>query len=205
MKKLIGIIARNRKIKNRNYLVFNKELIDIIYQNNCIPLGILLDFKTDDYKYFIDKCDGVILQGGMDVYDIDNEIIKYLYEKNLPTLGICLGMQLMGNAFNGEIDSINNLNHDKPDGYAHRVNISKNSKLKSIIDKEIIWVNSRHQDNLIKTDLKISACSEDGIIEAVENESKKFFIGVQWHPESLCDENSKNIFNAFFKEVKKLP
>lgn len=204
MKKIVGIIARKRNFNNKDYLIFNKELVDIIYKNNFKALGILLDFKNDDYKDLINLCDGIILQGGMDTYDIDNDIVRYLYEKDIPTLGICLGMQLMGNAFNGEIKSIESLNHDRPNGYVHKINIM-DSKLKNILSKDTIWVNSRHQDNLIKTDLSVTAHSEDGVIEAIEDKNKKFFIGIQWHPESINDENSRRIFGEFFNEIKKLP
>ena len=76
MTKVIGIIGRCRNINERNYLVFNKELIDIIYEYKCTPLGILSDFKSSDYEKLIDMCDGIILQGGNDYHHLDEKIIK---------------------------------------------------------------------------------------------------------------------------------
>ena len=50
------------------------------------------------------------------------------------------------------------------------------------------------------TTLTCVAYSEDKVLEAIEDSSKKFFIGVQWHPESLMeDENSKKLFDYFIK------
>lgn len=47
--------------------------------------------------------------------------------------------------------------------------------------------------------IKVSAESEDGLIEAIEFPNKKFALGVQWHPEDLfdTDENMFKIFRAF--------
>lgn len=203
MEKIIGIIGRKRNINDREFLVFNNELINIICDNSCIPLGILLDFKSDIYKNLIDKCDGIILQGGNDHYFLDDDIIKYIHKKNIPTLGICLGMQIMGNAFNGKIKSLDKFNHDSKNDYVHTVKVDDNSLLFKIINKKEFLVNSRHKDNIIKTDLNISAYSEDNIIEAIEDNSKDFFIDVQWHPETIInDEISRKIFDSFFDKVK---
>lgn len=199
---MIGVIGRKRCFNNHDYIVFNKEIIDLIYENDFMPLGIILNFKNDDYKKYIDICDGIILQGGNDIYDIDKEIIKYIYQKKIPTLGICLGFQLMGESFNGKIKKINSNNHNQKKNYVHGAKIIKNSTLYNILKKENILINSRHEDNLIYTDLNISAISYDGIIEGVEDKNHPFFIGVQWHPETLNDENSKKIFKVFFDKVK---
>lgn len=204
MKKIVGIIGRQKTVNERDYLVFYQELVSQIYNHNCLPLGILLNYKTKDYKYFIDMCDGIILEGGSDEHEIDSDIVKYIYNKNIPVLGICLGMQMMGKAMNGNISNIGNLNHEKMDQYVHSITINKNSKLSDIINKEKIMVNSRHADNVTNTDLFISAISDDGIIEAVEDKNKRYFVGVEWHPESINDENSENLFTSFFDEVKKM-
>ena len=46
--------------------------------------------------------------------------------------------------------------------------------------------------------------SNDGVIEVIEDKKKKFFIGVEWHPETnfLNKEISKKLFNAFFETVR---
>lgn len=52
------------------------------------------------------------------------------------------------------------------------------------------------------TELDCVAYSEDGIIEAIEDKTKRFFIGVQWHPESLInDEYSNKLFDYFIKNL----
>mgnify|MGYP001853408477 CR=1 FL=1 len=196
----IGIIGR----KNDNKITFNQEVINVINKYNCIPIGIIVDFDNEPniefnkIKNIIDLCDGFILQGGSDYYDIDILITKYLYENNIPTLGICLGMQTMAMTFNGTMSEINN--HNSKNEYVHDIKINENSKLYNIIKKDKIFVNSRHNSYIVNTDLDISATNN--IIEAIEDKNKKFFIGVQWHPESIMDENSILLFNYFFLSIK---
>lgn len=196
----IGIIGR----KNDDKITFNKEIIDVIKKYDFIPLGIIVDFENNSDNEFIktkpliDLCSGIILQGGSDYYDIDIIITKYLHKNNIPTLGICLGMQTMAMAFNGNMGDINNHKSDKL--YVHSVDINKDSKLYDIFKKDKIIVNSRHKSYIINTDLKVSG--QANIIEAIEDNAKDFFIGVQWHPETLMDENSILLFNNFFSSIK---
>jgi putative glutamine amidotransferase len=111
-------------------------------------------------------------------------------------------MQIMALAFNGDLEYINNNTHISNKNYVHNINIMKNSKLGSIINKENILVNSRHKEYITKTDLNIVAYSSDGLIEAIEDTDKKFFIGVQWHPESLKNDlYSKLLFDAFINSL----
>lgn len=201
----VGIIGRRKKGK-RNSLTFNEEVVKKIQEYGAIPLGILVDFDADSNIEFkrilplIQKCDGFILQGGSEYSDIDILIIKYLYEHNIPTLGICLGMQTMAMTFGGIMSTIGK-SHNKDFEYVHDIEIVKDSKLYNIIQKECIPVNSRHHDYIVSTDLVVSARSN--VIEAVEASDKQFFIGVQWHPESLKDENTQKLFSEFFRVVKK--
>lgn len=194
--KYVGIILRC----NSKYSL-NKELIDVINKYNVTPVGIIVDFnnnyKTEfkKVKKLIDMCDYFILQGGSDYYQIDIEIARYLYEINKPTLGICLGMQTMAMAFLGIMSNIEN--HLSNKLYVHNIKINKNSKLYNIIKKDNICVNSRHKSYIVSTNLSIS--SESNVIESIEDKNKTFYIGVQWHPESIYDENNKKIFDELFK------
>jgi len=89
--------------------------------------------------------------------------------------------------------------HFSNNGYIHYINILENSLLYKILKEKRILVNSRHKTAIMDTNLNVVARSDDNVIEAVEDPTKSFFLGVEWHPESLNDENSKKIFDYFFK------
>lgn len=188
----IGIITR----LNKDRYTLNKEICDVIKKAGYEPIGIPVS-SIKNLKEAISLCSGFILQGGDNYSSRDLEIVKYLYDNDIPTLGICLGMQMMGKILKGRFYKVKN--HLSSDLYVHDVNILENTKLYEILNKKTIKVNSRHKDAIKR--IKYSAISSDNVIEAIEDKNKKFFIGIQWHPESIMDNNSKKIFEAFFKSL----
>lgn len=197
---IVGIITRkSNSEEGHNTNIIYTNIAKAIYTNGAIPIGIILN---EDYKKIIDFCDGIIFQGGDTIEQYDLDALSYIYDKDKPVLGICLGMQLMGLLFDGELKKVNN--HKKSLDYAHVVYIDKYSKLYDIFKNNYLKVNSRHNDALKKTKLNISAISSDNIIEGIEAKDKKFFVGVQWHPEDMIyDESSNKIFKYFIEELKK--
>lgn len=208
--KTVGIISREWLLDIYNIPLYGirTDLVIFLrkYKINVIQIPIVFEEKNEfnRIKEIIDKCDGIIFPGGKYVREIDCEIMKYLYEINKPTLGICLGMQVMGETFNGRIrKKVEKENHNILEEYAHDININKNSKLYEILKEEKIKVNSRHNKYIPDTNLSKVAYSEDGILEAIEDKNKKFFIGVQWHPESIQNDiYSKKIFDYFIKKIE---
>ena len=187
--------------EGHNINVVYDNFINSIITNGGIPIGIKL---TKNYKELINFCDGIIFQGGDDFEEYDVDCLKYVYDINKPVLGICLGMQLMGTLFEGKLIDINN--HKKRLLYAHSVTINKSSTLYNIFKTNTLKVNSRHKSVLKNTKLKIVAISNDGYIEGVEDSNKKFFMGVQWHPESMIDYDKKqnNLFKYFINCCKRI-
>lgn len=206
---IIGIIGRPAIIDGNNVVIAYKDLCDKLFSYDVFPVCLIpsinddLTFNNEDLlklKEMISFCHGIILQGGEELNNFDIEIVKYLYDKNIPVLGICLGMQIMGKAFNGTV--LNDAHHDISKDYVHYVKINKDSKLYSILENDYIFVNSKHNDRVYQTDLDVAGYFGD-VIEALEDREKDFFIGVQWHPESLKDINSDKLFNTFIETCKK--
>ena len=198
---IIGIITRKEKsLEGHKINIMYNDICKAIKNNGGIPIGILLD---ENYKDVLNICDGVIFQGGDNDELVDYYALKYLYDIDKPVLGICLGMQEMGKLFNGKLCSVNN--HKSKLNYVHDVIIKRNSKLYGVLKSNYIKVNSRHKDRLSCTDLDIVGISGDGVIEAIEAKEKKFYIGVQWHPENMLkyDKNQNNIFKYFINSIKK--
>lgn len=201
--KQVGILMSKTttQMGNEGFILY-KHLNDYLLSNNILSFGFtppVNDKKLDYNKLekILKQFDGIILEGGDDFDCFDLAVVKYIYEHDIPCLGICLGMQMMGYLFNGQLQDISG--HMSNKKYTHFVYLNKHSKLYKIIKKRKILVNSRHKSAIIKTDLKVVAYSDE--IEAVSDDNKKFFIGVQWHPESLDDVNSYKLFKAFFDVI----
>lgn len=191
MKKKVGILLR----KDETYHL-NKELVEWIEEYELIPVGIASD-NFDDMIDITNLCDGIILQGGKEYTEIELEYVRYLYQKDIPTLGICLGMQMMAVSLNGCLGTLSNNLHQSKEYYVHSVEVLEHTKLYNIVKSKLIDVNSRHNDYVKYTSVTISGYALDGTIEAVEDENHKFFIGIQWHPETVKDINSIRLLQSF--------
>ena len=115
-------------------------------------------------------------------------------------------MQMMASykSLNINNTKIDGNNHHSKEEYVHSVRIAKGTLLYNIFKTEEIMVNSRHRYCISSPGIHtVSAVSDDGIIEGIEAKDKLFNIGVQWHPESLNDSNTDNLFGEFIEAAKK--
>ena len=215
----IGVIARPDKTQAGNDIFqIHEEIRKVIVSYHAVPIILiptnmkyqekLTDEEFQTLESFLTICDGFLFQGGDDYYPFDFRIIDYAYRNNVPTLGICLGMQAMSVLFDGTLkdESKDGIEHSqKGVEYVHLVNIEPDSKLYSILKTSPIKVNSRHHQYVSNTNLSVCGIATDQTIEAVERKEKDFFIGVQWHPESMIEYDmvSKRLFTEYFKAVKK--
>lgn len=220
MKPIIGIVTRPDHLESGNQVdVIYSAVRKSIVHYGGIPIGIMPaseivydslkfedsksknDEEWNDILPLLKQCDGFIFQGGDCFYDYDLRIVQYAYTSNIPSLGICLGMQLMGYSQNGAMEFLKekNMEHYSKHPYVHEINLLPNSLLATILGSTKCKVNSRHHEHIIKTDLKAVGFSNDGIIEAIEDSNKKFFIGVQWHPEDMVayDKVTEKLWSYF--------
>lgn len=196
MKPIIGIISREYlSATNKKINTIYNDVINSIIKSGGIPIGIPINKNITNY---LNICNGFIFQGGDDINNHNLKTIKILKEKNIPTLGICLGMQEM--FYQDNLIDIPNHHIN----ILHEINIKKDTLLYKILKKEKILVNSRHNFAIKNTNYQVSSISKDNIIESIEIPNHKFFLGLQWHPENLydIDPNSKKIFDYFIKICK---
>jgi putative glutamine amidotransferase len=138
-----------------------------------------------------------------DVSEIRDYLEVYLMKKALsdkkPVLGVCRGMQLLNVLRGGTLyqdiptDLPGKQNHRRSsverdtEQFAHFLKLDPASKFASIVGDEVLPTNTHHHQ-AVKTlgqDLVATAWAEDDIIEALEDKSMPFLLGVQSHPESM--------------------
>lgn len=174
------------------------SLIKILEENGVLPIIIP---NIDDISYYLDICDGFIVPGGITWNDADIKIIRYAFKTNKSLLGICAGMQALANIDTFVDNTIKVENHNVPNvEYVHEISIN-DGILKSILNKDKIKVNSRHNYMIEpKSYFKIDAVSNDGVIEAISYPEFKFIVGLQWHPEDMDDDDQNKIFKYFISK-----
>ncbi len=148
---------------------------------------------------------------------LDWKITRWCYSHNLPVLGICRGLHVMNIALGGtlyqdlpsEFDGECIVEHHMQPPYnrpAHDVTIVRGTPLWDICRKETIGVNSYHHQGIRKVapQLKIMAIAEDGLVEGLYAENKTFFMGVQWHPEFIYQDDPTQLalLKAFVQAAK---
>lgn len=170
----------------------------------------LTGIEKEIVLYQIEKLDGLFIPGGEKITKYDYYVLEECLKRNIPVLGVCLGMQMISNF---KINNFKLLDVSKKELHykedcnlpAHSVMIDKNSLLYKILGKEEIMVNSHHLRCVDYTkECNVVARSSDGVIEAVELKNYNFCLGVQWHPEITIsnDINSKKIFSYFMEKAK---
>ena len=198
----IGIVAREEMINNTKVKVVTKN--NLKYLNNlCNCIGLMSYDENFNFNV-LNLCDGIIIQGGSDIFNYHYKIVEYAINNNIPLLGICMGHQIIGlysdNCDDNDLVKINN--HHGTD-LKHLINIDKDSFLYKIFGDKC-FVNSRHFYRLkrVKEPFKVIAYSNDNVIEAIEYiDNNHFILGIQWHPEDMDD--MEILYDYFLEEVVK--
>jgi len=136
-------------------------------------------------------------------------------DRRLPILGICRGIQMINVKFGGTL--IQDIKNDTRLEWEHRQPGSRSELTHTVTVTEpestlagavsgSCRVNSLHHQAIkrLGRGLKVTAHSEDGLVEAVEAaEDYPFLMAVQWHPEELVDHpEQKKIFEQFVTKCR---
>lgn len=216
------------------------ELAEGYYRSVELAGGIPLAIPPTENRVLLlamlDRIDGLLLSGGGDINplclgeepvpqlrgvcpqrDVGELLVTRLaYDRQMPILGICRGMQVLAAALGGRIHQdlraampeARLVKHvqDMPRHVAsHTVTAEKGSLVAGLLG-ETFAVNSFHHQGVADPGplLRVTARAADGVAEAVESAELKSVLGVQWHPECFItggDGSMKPLFGYFVGEA----
>lgn len=191
----------------REYFYIKRAYSKVVRGVGGNPILISPDL---DIKVAVALCDGLVISGGDDIppelygesaqlminpesierIGWERELLQAFCDAGKPVLGVCYGMQLINVHFGGTLrqDLASGsgqpiLNHGGMGvTTSHRLTIPVDSSLFPALGPRA-GVSSAHHQAIkdVAPGFKISAISEDGVIEAIEKGS---ILAVEWHPES---------------------
>ena len=144
---------------------------------------------------------GIILTGGPESVkskrklSIDNKV----FNLSIPILGICYGMQLIGDYFNGKVDSSRKKEFGNSEFF-----VKKNSEVfRNIKSRKFnVWMSHGDKISSIPRGFNVIGKSTNSSIAAIANEKQNIF-GLQFHPEVTHTNNGKIIINNFVISICK--
>ncbi|HEX8912786.1 MAG TPA: gamma-glutamyl-gamma-aminobutyrate hydrolase family protein [Humisphaera sp.] len=189
-------------------------------------LPVLLPFRTDLSLVpdLLDAVDGVLFSGGNDLdpglfgqtwhpnavpidparQSFELALIAEAERRRTPSLGVCLGSQLMNVHRGGSLHQfLPDLARPEPvehrhlgdRSYRHPVRIEPGTVLAAAYGRDGASANSRHKQAIdrLGRGLRVNAVAPDGVVEGVEDPSLPLFLGVQWHPENLTADQPEHL------------
>jgi putative glutamine amidotransferase len=204
-----------------------EDYVRSVEQAGAVPV-VLPPVAPDDAALLLDRLDGLLLSGGVDVDpvlygrdphprlgrvdrrrdDFELALVHEALRRDLPTLGICRGQQVLNVARGGTLlqdipsEWTGAMGHDARGRRwrrAHDVEVLPGTRLRAILGRDSIPVNSFHHQAVadVGAGLVVSArCPGDGIVEGLEAPAARFVVAVQWHPESFW--NRPDSFQCLF-------
>ncbi|MCW8901347.1 MAG: gamma-glutamyl-gamma-aminobutyrate hydrolase family protein [Gammaproteobacteria bacterium] len=172
------------------------NLLPILVPNNIPYVHQLIEDES---------IDGVLLTGGNSLAryggyaperdETEKLLIEFAYNKNLPLLGVCRGMQIIQDYFNNSLYEVSGHIATR-----HSLVINKGLRLSKLVNQHKD-VNSYHKygANKVNGDLLEVAHSHDGVVMAIEHTEKNIF-GVMWHSERELpfNKNDQDMFKEIF-------
>ncbi len=233
MKPLIGIGSDIEPEGRRDRAFAYSTYIDSLRRAGAIP--VLIPPQPENVNDLLAGLDGIVLAGGYDCdpqlygeqphpsiemmdrrrQENDLTLAKAARDRGIPTLGICLGLQVMNVANGGSlIQDIHSelqtaIEHvsEPEDRARHDVTLEEGTRLRSILTgPKTINVNSSHHQAIkdVARGFRVTAEAPDGVVEGLEDPEHPFYMGVQWHPEDMPGEATASaLFLAFVEAARK--
>ena len=165
-------------------------------------LGFTSEIMTVDdalEKLNTEKPKALVLSGGpQSVFEDATDYSPFFKDQNLPILGICYGMQILGQFFEGKVEK----------GVQGEYGLAKLKVvpgffipgLPSVSD---VWMSHSDHVSVLPKGFKLIFQSENGLTAGIKHETKPV-LGLQFHPEVHHTVHGKDILSYFLSDVAKL-
>lgn len=220
-KPLIGITPNIKPTPDRGegHFVYS-AYVAMVARAGAIPVIVPIVATREEAREVLERLDGLVMTGGADMdpalyggtaratddpapaerVKSDFAYAAAAKEMARPTLGVCLGCQVMNVADGGTLlqhiaeDLPGARRHEDDDGVSpdHDVSIEPGTRLRAILGVDRLRVNSYHHQSVAEVGRgwRPAARGDDGVIEAIERDDLPFFVAVQWHPERMPDADA---------------
>ncbi len=133
----------------------------------------------------------------------DLAMVAAVLALDIPYVGVCRGHQLLNIACGGTLyqdvvlDGAASASHDSR---LHPVQTLRESASRSIYGRSVDVMSEHHQAvRRVGSKLRVAAVSGDGLVESIEHSTRRFALGVQWHPEAAVNGEGARLAEAFVK------
>lgn len=192
----------------REYVV-RANYAEAIAEAGGLPL--ILPYVSGELAQILQFAEGIVVTGaepGAEVLserrDFERRLVEAALRAGKPLLGICHGMQLIGEHLGGQFvteipaSGVSHSPSEVPDAVAHEIIVEEESLLAGLVGTERPQVNSLHRHALSgQGRFTVAARASDGVMEAFEGQTGSFCLGVQWHPEYRLTQLDMEIFRQF--------
>ncbi len=236
----IGLVGKYVELPDA-YKSINESLLQAAtYNERKLDLQFILSDKltADNVEQMLSSFDGIVIAPGFGQRGVEGKIqaLKYTREHDVPTFGICLGMQCMVIEFARNVLGLEDANSTEMDTHtpfkvidlmeeqknitnmggtmrlgAYKCELEKGTLGYSAYGKKLIEERHRHRfefngdyrEDYEKYGMKCTGINPDmGLVEVVEMPDKKWFLGVQFHPEYNSTVLSPHpLFLSFIKAI----
>jgi GMP synthase (glutamine-hydrolysing) len=143
-----------------------------------------------------DKPNAIVLSGGpQSVFEDKTDYSPFFRDEKLPVLGICYGMQIMGQFFGGKVEK----------GVQGEYGLAKIRTVPGFLipgcpSESDVWMSHSDHVSVLPKDFKLILQSENGLTAGIKHEYRPV-LGLQFHPEVVHTVHGKEILSFFLNNI----
>ncbi len=141
----------------------------------------------------------LILSGGpASIFEDENNYAPFFEDESLPILGICYGMQLIGQFFKGLVEKGVVGEYGQGD-----IEVKAGQEFGDFGPKERVWMSHSDHISRVPEKFELVMSSNNGLVAGIKHEVRPL-LAIQFHPEVEHTPNGKSLLSYFFEKMAKL-